>query len=82
MVHEIESVRRFRVHARHMDNHHARLVEEASFEAAAIAYLEDFDLSTPIEDDHEIRVIVHDVATGHEHCFRVDLDSGETAPCG
>jgi hypothetical protein len=57
-------------------------VEEASFEAAAIAYLEHFDLSTAIDDEHEVRVIVQDVGTGHEHCFRVDLDSGETAPCG
>jgi hypothetical protein len=33
-------------------------------------------------DDHEISVIVREVQTGHEHCFRIDLDSGETAPCG
>jgi hypothetical protein len=82
MAHEIESVRRFRVHARHVDRHHARVVEEASFEAAAVAYLENFDLSEVSDDDHEVRVIVHDVGTGHEHCFRVNLDSGETAPCG
>jgi hypothetical protein len=25
---------------------------------------------------------VRDVETGHEHCFRVDLESGETIPCG
>ena len=82
MTHAAESSRRFRVHARHVDRHHARVVEETSFEAAAVAYLEDFDLPAPIGEDHEIRVIVHDVRTGHEHCFKVDLDSGDTSPCG
>lgn len=73
--------RQFRVHARHVDGHHARLLEEASFEAAAVAYLEDFH--PPVGgDDDEISVIVREVGTGHEHCFRIDLDSGETAPCG
>ena len=71
----------FRVHAGHVDNHHARLVEESSFEAAAVAYLEGFDLAAA-GGDEDIRVIVHDVGTGHEHCFRVDMTSGETAPCG
>ena len=31
--------RQFSVHARHVDSHHARVLEEASFEAAAVAYL-------------------------------------------
>lgn len=72
--------RQFRVHARHVDSHHARLLEEASFEAAAVAYVEDFH--PPIGEDDEISVIVREVGTGHEHCFRIDLDTGETAPCG
>ena len=32
-------------------------------------------------DGEEISVIVREVETGHEHCFRIDLESGETAPC-
>lgn len=72
--------RQFSVHARHVGNHHARVLEEVSFEAAAVAYLEDFH--SPMTEDHEISVIVREVQTGHEHCFRVDLQSGETAPCG
>lgn len=72
--------RQFRVHARHADSHHARLLEEVSFEAAAVAYLEDFH--PPVGEDSEISLIVRDVGTGHEHCFRIDLDSGEAAPCG
>jgi len=73
------AARRFSVHARHVDRHHARTLEETSFEAAAVAYLEDFH--PPVGDEPEIRVIVHDLDSGHEHCFTVDLDTGETEPC-
>jgi hypothetical protein len=75
-----ESLRRFSVHARHVDRHHARVVEEASYEAAAVAYVEDFH--PPLGAEREISVIVRDLADGHEQCFRIDLDSGETAPRG
>ena len=70
---------RYSVHARHVDAHHARIVEERSFEAAAVAYVEDLH---PVGDEPEISVIVREVDSGHEHCFRIDLESGETAPCG
>jgi hypothetical protein len=73
-------IRKFSVHARHVDSHHARMLEEKSFEAAAVAYVEDFHPS--LNDEHEISVVVREVDTGHEHCFRIDLDSGETASCG
>lgn len=72
--------RRFRVHARHVDAHDARVVEEASFEAAAVAYVEDFH--PLVTDSSDISVIVRDVASGTEHCFRIDLETGDTAPCG
>ena len=72
--------RRFSVHARHVDRHHARVVEERSFEAAAVAYLEDFPAASA--DAHAISVIVRDLDSGHEHCFRIDLETGDTAPCG
>lgn len=72
--------RQFSIHARDLDRHHARVLEEASFEAAAVAYLEDFH--PPMTMEHDIIVIVREVATGHEHCFRIDLNSGDTAPCG
>ena len=72
--------RQFSVHARNIDHHHARLLDEASFEAAAVAYIEDFH--PPVGDDNEISVIVREVKTGHQHCFRIDLESGETSPCG
>jgi hypothetical protein len=80
MTEVARETRQFSVHARHVDSHHARVLLEASFEAAAVAYLEDFHPA--MTDNHEVSVIVREVGTGHEHCFRVDLDSGETAPCG
>ena len=69
----------FRVHARDLSDHRARLITEPSFEAAAAAYVEDFAHS--IDDDSQVRVIVRHVETGHEHCFTVDLDTGDTATC-
>ena len=73
------AVRDFRVHACHLDPHHSRRVRERSFEAAAISYLEDYP-PTP-DDEDEISVIVREVGSGHEHCFKVNLETGETAPC-
>ena len=74
------ATRQFSVHARHVDHHHARLVDGKSFEAAAVAYVEDF--SPPLTEGHEISVIVREVTTGHQHCFRIDLETGDTSPCG
>ncbi len=73
------AARRFRVHSRHLDSHHARVLSEPSFEAAVVAYIEDFPL--PADDGQELVVVVRDLDSGHEHCFRVDLGTGETQPC-
>ncbi len=76
---QVSEIRRFRVHARHVDAHHARVLTERSFEAAAVAYVEDLHV---VSDEADISVVVHELESGHEHCFRIDLQSGETAPCG
>ena len=75
-----ESPRRFSVHPRAVDRHHARIVEETSFEAAAVAYVE--DVHPPVDAANEVSVIVRDLDDGREHCFRIDLDTGETVSCG
>ena len=80
MRHVTTEARHFSVHARHLDRHHARVLQEASFESAAVAYVEDFHPAAT--EGNEISVIVREVVTGVEHCFRIDLASGETAPCG
>lgn len=72
--------RTFSVRARDVDSHHARSLEETSFEAAAVAYVEDFH--PPVGEGDDISVIVREVETGHEHCFRIDLGTGDAAPCG
>ncbi len=80
-----QNTHRFSVHARHVDRHHSRVVEEESFEAAAIAYIENFSPVLSSEDQTDesaVSVIVRDLGSGHEHCFTVDLDSGETTACG
>ncbi|MEO7027106.1 MAG: DUF5961 family protein [Caulobacteraceae bacterium] len=77
--------RTFHVHARHVPRHHARLIVAASFEAAAVSYLEDVSSVIAAEDDsggEEIQVIVRCGDSGHEHCFRIDLDTGAARPCG
>jgi hypothetical protein len=71
--------RPFRVHARDLPDHRARVVREPSFEAAAIAYAEEFQHT--VDDDPQLRVIVCEVETGHERCFTVDLDTGATGDC-
>jgi uncharacterized protein DUF5961 len=71
--------RQFSVHARHIERHHARVISEGSFEAAAVAYCEDF--AHAVGEEPEIRVVVRDLHTGHEHCFRIDLETGEAGPC-
>jgi hypothetical protein len=71
--------RAFRVHARHVDAHHARTLQATSFEAAAVAYVE--DLHELPGDAEEINVIVREVESGHEHSFRVYLESGNFLPC-
>jgi Family of unknown function (DUF5961) len=80
MPHATSETRIFRVHARHVDAHHARILEEPSFEAAAVAYVE--HLHDLPGDGEEISIIVYEVESGHQHCFKVNLQSGETSPCG
>jgi Family of unknown function (DUF5961) len=76
---QADETRQFSVHARHVDAHHARTLEERSFEAAAVAYVEDLH---DMGGEQEISVIVRELDSGHEHCFRIDLESGETSSCG
>jgi Family of unknown function (DUF5961) len=70
--------RTFRVHARHVDAHHARTLKAPTFEAAAVAYVE--DLHELPGDSEEINVIVREVESGHEHSFKVYLESGKISP--
>lgn len=55
-----------------------RLIEEQAAETAAVAFLEDWAPA----NDGETAVIVREIETGREHCFRVDLHTGAASPCG
>lgn len=71
--------RPFRVHASDDSAHRARVLNEPSFEAAAMAYVEDWPHT--IDEPPEVRVIVRDLEDGAERCFIVDLDTGDTSRC-
>jgi len=70
---------RYRVRPRDLEGSAVRVLEESSSEAAAVAYAEDFGYVT--NQSHELKLLVLDLDTGHEHCFLIDLDTGETEPC-
>ena len=68
------------VHAMHDTANHAHEVHGASFEEAALAFVEDWH---PAPDGGgDVSLIVRDQQTGREQCFRIDLETGDTAPCG
>ncbi len=70
--------RRFAVHGVAEFASRAFLVEGVSFEDAALHFLEDHH---PVGDDDTVTLYVADCETGEEQCFRVDPETGETAPC-
>lgn len=67
---------RYRVTA---TGHPTRIVQEPTVEAAAITYIEDFITSPPVP---ELRLWVTDIEDGHQHCFLLDLETGEVEACG
>lgn len=70
-------LRQFTVHAAHEGGVHT--VEGASFEEAAVNFVETWH---PSEDaDGDVSVIVRDTETGHEHCFLVEVATGAAGPC-
>jgi hypothetical protein len=71
--------RRFSVHGVAEAPSHGCLVEGLSFEDAALHYIEDRHPAPDAED--EVQLFVEDCETGERQCFRIDLDTGETAPC-
>lgn len=70
--------RRFSVHGAEETPSRAYLVEGLSFEDAALHFVED---RHPHGDGDEVALFVEDCATGERQCFRIDLQTGETAPC-
>jgi len=71
--------RRFSVHGVAEAPSRGQLVEGLTFEDAVLHYLEERHVE-PNEDD-EVSLFVEDCDTGERQCFRIDLSTGETAPC-
>ena len=72
-----DAKRAFSVHGVDEAPSRGQRVEAASFEAAALVFVEAHHL----EALPEVSLMVEDRETGRRQCFRVDLQSGETAPC-
>jgi hypothetical protein len=70
--------RRFSVHGRDETPSRSKRVEAISFEDAALAF---FDAYHPDSEGAEVSLMIEDCETGERQCFRVDLASGDAAPC-
>ncbi len=70
--------RRFSVHGADEAPSRAHMIEGVSFEDAALHFVED---RHPQGDGDEVSLLVEDCETGERQCFRIDLETGETAPC-
>ena len=70
--------RRYSVHGTEEAPSRAYMVEGASFEDAALHFLEDRHMAA---DGQEVSLFVEDCETGERQCFRIDLETGESAPC-
>jgi hypothetical protein len=71
--------RRFSVHAVDETPSRSELVEGLTFEDAALAFVEVRHLEP--DGRHDVSLLVEDCESGERQCFRVDLETGETAPC-
>lgn len=71
--------RRFLVHPCH-ERAEGHVVADASdFHEAALIFVERWGPAADAED--EVSLIVCDCETGRQECFRIDLGTGEAAPC-
>lgn len=80
MTAAVESLqRRFSVHGVDEAPSRAHLVEGLNFEDAALHFVEDRHPAPDAED--EVSLLVEDCENGERQCFRIDLATGEAAPC-
>ena len=59
--------------------HQTHRVEGASFEEAAFEFVDRWHPEGTETGD--VAVIVTDCVTGEQHCFRLDLETGEAGAC-
>lgn len=73
------AARRFSVHGIAEAPSHGHMVDGTDFQDAALHFLQEHH--PPAGADDEVSLIVEDCETGDRQCFRIDLHTGETAPC-
>ena len=74
------ATRRYVAQTVHDHGHAAHLVPEAaSFVEAALMFTERWHPAT--EEDGSVSVTVVDCDSGEQHCFTIDVDSGDVEPC-
>jgi hypothetical protein len=74
---QIAAERAFSVHGVEDAPSRGRRVAAPSFEEAALTFLE----TNHPPEFAEVSLMVEDCESGERQCFRVDLESGATAPC-
>jgi len=79
MTPEMDTPRRFSVHAADAAPGRSLMVEGRSHVEAALQFVE--DQHPPADLFGEAAVMVEDCETGERQCFRIDLGTGESAPC-
>jgi hypothetical protein len=70
--------RSFSVHGRQDAPSRGRRVEGISFQDAALAFVEAYAAE---DEGGEVSLMVEDCETGERQCFRIDLATGDAAPC-
>ncbi|THD59337.1 DUF5961 family protein [Phenylobacterium sp.] len=76
--------RRFSVHGVEDAPGRSLLIEGCNFEDAALSFVEHQHLESHRGDpdrDDTVSLLVEDCDTGERQCFRIDLATGEAAPC-
>jgi hypothetical protein len=62
------------VHIHGLPGRHARILDEPSVEAAALAWLEDSSAWLDAAGASDVTLIVRELDCGAEHCLRFDLE--------
>ena len=70
---------RFYVHASDAARGAGRVIEDAASPDEAAFIFAEHGLADA--DRENVALIVKDCDTGAQHCFRIDLATGESAPC-
>ena len=79
MTLQLDVPRRFSVHTADEASERCHMIEGVSHADAALQFVE--AQHPPADLFGEAAVMVEDCETGERQCFRIDLGTGETAPC-